>query len=159
LNALRTTTTCRDCGNQIPESLIADALCVSCRYISTKKPVELLDGDGSPVPTEYEIAADKFAFDAFADASQPPPAASADIRRDGIATAVLRFLKRLDEIGDSKLIGQTVKVLNFLTGQSGFETKTELARHLKVSPARITQILANFPEDLRSLARLKNRQQ
>jgi hypothetical protein len=69
MSALRTTTTCRDCGNQIPESLLDDALCVACRYASTKKAGEHRDGDGNPIPTEYEIAADKFAFDAFADAS------------------------------------------------------------------------------------------
>ena len=74
MSALRTTTTCTGCGNEIPESLLDDALCCACRYSSTKKPVENLDGDGSPVPTEYEIAADKFAFDAFADASEPTPA-------------------------------------------------------------------------------------
>jgi hypothetical protein len=59
--ALRTTTTCRDCGNPIPESLVAEAQCVLCRYPATKKATEHLDGDGKPVPTEFDVAADAHA--------------------------------------------------------------------------------------------------
>lgn len=65
MSSLRTTTTCTGCGNEIPESLLDDALCVACRYASTKKAGEHLDGDGSPVPTEFEIAADAHAFNQY----------------------------------------------------------------------------------------------
>ena len=97
MSSLRTTTTCTDCGNEIPESLLDDALCVACRYTSTKKPVENLDGDGSPVPTEYEIAADKFAFDAFADASEPTPAG------DGWRVPIIEAQTAADEPPDKEV--------------------------------------------------------
>lgn len=60
MDAPRTITNCTDCGKTIPPALPNDALCVACRYPS-KKPVEHLDADGSPVPTEFELAADAHA--------------------------------------------------------------------------------------------------
>lgn len=60
MTALRTTTTCTDCGKSIPPSLPNDALCVLCRYPSTKKTDDCRD-DRKPVPTEFELAADALA--------------------------------------------------------------------------------------------------
>lgn len=46
---MKTTTTCRSCGSQIPENVLEEALCVRCRY----KPEPKREPAG---PTEYEIA-------------------------------------------------------------------------------------------------------
>lgn len=50
----RTTTTCTGCGNEIPPSLLDDALCVRCRYRHGKPD----DESGDDGPSEFEIAAD-----------------------------------------------------------------------------------------------------
>lgn len=151
--ALRTTTTCRDCGNQIPESLVADALCVACRYTSTKKPVELLDGDGSPVPTEYEIAADKFAFDAFADASEPPPAgAGLDLE------PVLAFL--IADDASAQAIGERVLMLAYLMPlvdgrpANARELGARLGCSHVAALAKLTKLKAAFAGDLREFAEI-----
>jgi hypothetical protein len=59
MNDPRTTTTCTGCGDEIPPSLLDDALCVRCRY-QHSKPDNESDND---VPTEYEIAADAHAVE------------------------------------------------------------------------------------------------
>jgi len=57
VSALPTTTTCRECGEEIPESLLAEALCVRCRYACpAKKPA-------ADDPTEYEIALETYAVE------------------------------------------------------------------------------------------------
>ena len=151
--ALRTTTTCRDCGNQIPESLVADALCVACRYPSTKKPVELLDGDGSPVPTEYEIAAAKLAFDVFADASEPPPSG------DGLdLEPVLAFL--IADGATAQAIGERVLMLAYLMPLvHGRPANTrELGARIgcthTAAQKKVSRLKAAFAGDLREIAEI-----
>jgi hypothetical protein len=52
--APRTTTTCKECGAEIPESLLAEALCVGCRYDSPAKKPDAGD------PSEYELALEEY---------------------------------------------------------------------------------------------------
>lgn len=138
MSAFRTTTTCTGCGNEIPESLLDDALCTRCRYTSTKKDVEHLDGDGSPLPTEYEIAADKFAFDTFADASdgQRGPIVEAEIATDEAPRIDAEQL--LDALitgaKNTKEVGQRAVILAFLLKRPAApQSKTALAALLGVS--------------------------
>jgi hypothetical protein len=146
MTALRTTTTCRDCGNQIPESLLDDALCVVCRYPAKKKKAD----ENDAVPTEYEIAADKFAFDVFADASEPPPAG------DGLdLEPVLAFL--IADDAPAQAIGERVLALAYLMplvhGRPA--NARELGARLGCSHVaalkKVTKLKAAFAGDLREI--------
>lgn len=86
----------------------------------------------------------------------PDDEGQADDRAD-LQTAIGNFLRMLAESGDPLAIGQTVKLLNFLAGQSSCSTKAELAKEMKVTPARISQILRGIPDGFKSLVTLKNR--
>ena len=99
MNALRTTTSCTECGEEIPESLLSDALCVRCRYPSTgKKPAP----DG---PSEYEIALEQYAA-----VSQPnEPAAPGDGPDLETILGWLSFGQ-----ADAKTIGGRVLMLAFM---------------------------------------------
>lgn len=141
MSALRTTTTCTGCGNEIPESLLTDALCVRCRYPS-KKPVERLDGDGNPVPTVFEIAADAHAFNqhnrervavARPNHAESVEAGLLDALRDMGATfpdvpgALAAISTALDVAGDARAADALAMILARLPGgRRGAELKAAL---------------------------------
>jgi hypothetical protein len=106
-----TTTTCANCGYEIPESLVVDALCVACRYRqATRKPADRLDAIGEPAATEYEIAADKNAYEEFCHASQPEEPRPAN---DGLdLEPVLAFL--ISDAAQVETVGERVLMLAYL---------------------------------------------
>ena len=66
MSELPTTTTCKECGKEIPESLLTHALCVRCRYASpAKRPA-------ADAPTEYEIALETYAAESQPTEPAPP---------------------------------------------------------------------------------------
>ena len=77
--------------------------------------------------------------------------------RDDLQTAIGNLFEILANSGTPFQIGQIVVVLAFLAGRTPYETKAELARHLKVSPGRVSQILAVIPSEFKALANLKSR--
>lgn len=79
--------------------------------------------------------------------------------RAGISEFAAEFLRQFAEIGDAQTIGRTVIVLAYLAGLTNLDTKEQVARRLKISPGRLSQILQGIPGEFKSLANLKNRSQ
>jgi len=89
--------------------------------------------------------------------SDEQPSEDPSTVREALRQAVGNFIEKLAAVGDTKAIGQSVLILAYLTGKTSFRTKAELAAHMRVSPARISQILRAIPREFQSLAELKNR--
>ena len=152
MSALRTTSTCRDCGNQIPESLVADALCVRCRY-SSKKKVEHLDGDGNTIPTERKLAADAYAFQAYSAVSEPQPT---DAPQDDHLDRLIAWLNWLDR-GDDRAVLLRVKLIRHVCGKSNLATDTEFAVKYGLSKGRISQLRKEIKSELGRFGNCNNR--
>ena len=99
---LMTTTTCRDCGNEIPESLLEHAQCVRCRYAGPAK----RDNDDLP-PSQVEVLIERGAKSAW---TSPPDGAQgllAALVQTGatfpnIPTALDEIENAFDLIGDQR---------------------------------------------------------
>ena len=118
---------------------------MQCRYDGHHKPAE------SGEPSEFDIAVETVAA----------PERRADAEQDqahAVAGHVLgEFIRRLCADGDALTAGRRLMLLAYLAGQLECSTNRELARKLKVSPGRVSQLMAELPEDFASLMRLKRR--
>jgi hypothetical protein len=99
VSALRTTTSCKECGEEIPESLLAEALCVHCRYASPAKKA------AADAPTEFSIALETYAVE-----SQPAEPAPRGDNPD--LEEILGWLASGQ--ADANTIGARVLILAFL---------------------------------------------
>ena len=153
-----TTTTCTDCGNEIPESLLADALCVACRYQPGKAANQFFNDEGEPALSEYDAACDKQAFATYCTTvdTQQEKESYESVRADA-QTIIGEFIRTMIQDATPLQTGQRIHVLGFLAGLHTAKTQRELATALNVSPGRITQIRAAFPMVLQGLTRLNSR--
>jgi len=101
------------------------------------------------VPTEYEIAADKFAFDAFADASEP---VEPDDNRADVLETIREFIRRMVDDLDPLVVGRNMICFaaNNGIGRPGQLTGDELTELFGVKKARLSQLKSKaaklFPE-------------
>ena len=97
---MKTTTTCTECGAEIPESLCDDALCTRCRY---KPGAQKAGADG---PSEYDIAILQWGSEPSEPSEDPAPG-------DGprLEAYVAWFI--LHQAG-AQLVGERVLILAFM---------------------------------------------
>ena len=158
--APRTTTTCLDCGNEIPESLLDDALCVSCRYDGPiERITDCLDEDGLPTLTDLENAANKQAVSDYL-TDEPPdlPAGDQGEARKEFQEKLCVLAECLMEARTPKTAWHKVHVFAHLMLKSGCKTDSELAAKLNISAGRLSQIRAEIAGIFPSLARCNARQ-
>lgn len=155
MSALRTTTTCTDCGKTIPPALPDDALCVRCRY-PTKKAAEHLDGDGNPVPTEYDIAADAHAFN---QQNQDGSGIDSDSAAKVDHIDIDQFEAWFDWLdrGDDHAVLLRVKLIRHICGKSNCGTDAEFAAKYGLSKGRISQLRKEIKSELGRLGNCNNR--
>lgn len=144
---MSTRTTCRVCGKTIPEFPSEYAYCVECRYHDAPQVKAWDDDDDAPPPPEPFVLPEE---------CEPEPE-TFDLQRELLADALRNFLRLITAKNTALQTGQIAHVLAFLMGATDYQTKAGLARQLKVSPGRISQVLAELPPDLHTLARLKRR--
>lgn len=139
-----TRTTCRSCGKAIPEFPSEYAYCVECRYHDAPQVKAWDDDDDAPPPPEP----------VYVEQEDEP---EADPSREALARSLAGLLRILTTGSTPLQAGQMACVLAFLLGVSEHRTKASLAKQLKVSPARVSQILAEIPQEFERVTRLKRR--
>jgi hypothetical protein len=102
------------------------------------------DEQGRPVPVSHPV------YD-------PGEAEQIDQPRADASSILAEFLRTMTKGRTANQAGQALHILAFWAGVHEAETNRALAAALKVSPGRITQIMAVIAGDFPSLARLKSR--
>ena len=143
---MKTRTTCTGCGKAIPESLADDAFCVACRYA---------DADDTPAArhsgaTEYDIAAETVAFEAFACASEAEPAPAPAFNLETVLSILISHGAKPQAVGEA-----CFALAYYLPLVEGRPTNTrELGARLGCTHAgaqrKIARFKAVFIEDLRA---------
>lgn len=129
---MKTAATCQTCGKAIPPLPVKHAFCTSCRYDSP--------GNGRwDAPDEYGNPRPPDA-DGITEFQYPDDDQGAERARDGFEEKLAAFLAWLTEGCDVKQAGRKALLVAHFCERSGCASDAELARKLKLTPARISQL-------------------
>lgn len=142
---MKTTSTCTDCGNAIPESLVSDALCVACRYHS------------SPAKSQA-IERDDPAFESAAAGYATTTAQPYNEMTGAWSEYIANWLFWLAGSGNPKLAANRAIVAAHVCDRSKKQTDAQLARKLNISSARLSQYRREIIERFGRVGHCNNRQ-